>query len=198
MDVSDFIAASSATIGQMEIDGYSKASLKSAKRAMRQYSERCASLGIDEVDRASIESFCDERLGITDPGQRSQAWLSMRKPLLAVMEVHETGNYLDTHQHLFDPQVPEEMSGAFALISEEFIGSMGALSKDTLRGKAALAARFLTFASESGVREVGEIDLALVDSFMESLAGLAQTTPCWSSCLRSRCGSCSTGWRGAG
>lgn len=176
MDVSDFAAASSATIEQMELDGYSEASLKSARRAIRQYSERCGTLKTAVVDKASIESFCDDKLGIVDPADRSQAWLSMRKPLLAVVEMHERGGYLDTHQRLFDPQVPDDMSGAFSLIAEEFVGSMEALGKDTLRGKMALAARFLTFASENGIEEVGEIDMALVDSFMESLSGLSKTT----------------------
>ncbi|MBQ9003390.1 MAG: tyrosine-type recombinase/integrase [Eggerthellaceae bacterium] len=177
MDIREFEAFVPGVLERMRADGYSPGTVGTAEWVYGLFADYCKKEGVEQVDEDAAARFLLDRFGFeADEGYLAPPQCAIRKPLLNAFEVYRTGTYCRTHQQGAVHDVPEGMKPLYSLLITDFVSNQYDICENTKRRKIWVASRFLTFISESGVEDIGELTLGEVDAFLESQSHLASET----------------------
>ncbi len=155
-----------ALIGRMSSDGYSAEMVKNARWVLGNFEKWCGREGVASIGREEAGRFLLSQFDLPiDERDVTPAQCVVRKPLLTLLELDETGTYLKSHQQHPGPEPPP---GQFAKAYEgyaELVRSSD-LAKSTKATKLWRFRRFLAFLDARGVRATGDLTVADVHAYM--------------------------------
>ena len=186
MDIREFEEFVPVVLERMRTDGYSRATMGTAEWVLGWFARFCHEEGVGDVDEAAVADFCAKRFGfVAGESKLLPTQAAIRKPLLTALELYSTGKYSKHHQPGAVHDVPQCMMGTYSLAITDFVGEQRELSRKTKERKIWIAAKFLTFAAESGIVDIADLRTEDVDAFVESLSGYApETLRCFKGTLR--------------
>ncbi len=166
MDIKCLEGAVGALLERLRSDGYSDEMVRNAKWVLGIFAGWCKREGVALVGREEASRFLLEHLDLPiDSRDVTPAQCVVRKPLLTLVEIDETGSYRKAHQQHPGPKPPPtrfaEAYGQYA----EAVGASG-LAASTKSQKLWRIRRFLTFLDSRGVCNLGDLTVADVHAYM--------------------------------
>ena len=156
-----------ALIGRMSSDGYSAEMVKNARWVLGNFEKWCGREGVASIGREEAGRFLLSQFDLPiDERDVTPAQCVVRKPLLTLLELDETGTYLKSHQQHPGPEPPP---GQFAKAYEgyaELVRSSD-LAKSTKATKLWRFRRFLAFLDARGVRATGDLEPSIAAKAMK-------------------------------
>lgn len=166
MDIKDLKGAVGAMLARLRADGYSEEMVRNAEWVLGIFAGWCEREGVASVGREEASRFLLEHLDLPiDSRDVTPAQCVVRKPLLTLLELEETGTYRKGHQQHPGPEPPPaQFAEAFGRY-EEAVRETG-LAASTKSLKLWRIRRFLAFLDARGVRGLGDLTVADVHAYM--------------------------------
>jgi integrase len=159
---------------KMMRDGYSQSMIGEAKWILGHFEEHCARELIEDVSMETIARFLQDKYCIDYKNTVTPMQTVLRRPLLTLMEFHECGSYLKTHQRGATMKVPEAHEGLF-LMYRDFINGLDICIK-TKKRKLWVVANYLVHLTSNGIDAASKFDIGDAPSYMESLTSYSHST----------------------
>lgn len=166
MDIKMLGGAADALVDRLRSDGYSDEMVRNARWVLGNFAKWCEREGVRSVNREEAARFLLAQFDLPiDERDVTPAQCVIRKPLLTLLELEETGTYLKSHQRHPGPEPPpEQFAGAYAGYAA-LVGSSG-LAGSTKALRLWRVRRFLLFLDSRGVRKIGDLTVADVHAYM--------------------------------
>ena len=166
MDIRDLKGAVDAMLARPRVDGYSEEMVRNAGWILGNFAKWCRREGVARIGRDEAARFLRDQFDL-DIGRRdvTPAQCVVRKPLLTLLELEETGTYRKAHQQHPGPEPPPaQFAEAFGRY-EAAVRETG-LAASTKSLKLWRIRRFLAFLDSRGVRDLGGLTVADVHAYM--------------------------------
>lgn len=123
MDIKMLGGAADALVDRLGSDGYSGEMVRNARWVLGNFAKWCEREGVRSVNREEAARFLLAQFDLPiDERDVTPAQCVIRKPLLTLLELEETGTYLKGRQRHPGPEPPpEQFTGAYAEIGRAHV-----------------------------------------------------------------------------
>jgi len=174
MKVIEIKETAKALYARMEKDRYSQSVIEVTKWVIDHFERYCNDRGIASVDVPRIAQFLAEQYDIDYQYPKLRMQSQLRRPLLILVEFHESGSYCKTHQRGSTTEIPLEYA-PFFMSCRDFVNGLGIGVKSKAR-KLWTITNYLAYLVSIGVTDVRDIKINDSHRYLNSLDKYSPST----------------------
>jgi integrase len=174
MNVNELQPTAEALYKRMIQDGYSQNVLDTTGWIINHFKKYCLANGAGTIDVPLIARFLSEQYDIDYQNPTAGMQTVLRRPLLILMEFHESGSYCKTHQRGSTTEIPIEYEEMF-LLYREYVNGLDISGKTKAR-KLWAATNYLAYLVKEGVTDTKDFHVGDAPKYMGTLERYSHST----------------------
>lgn len=168
MNTKEYIEFIPVFLKKLKEDGMSESVIETNIWIVNHFKKYCLLNNIENVNMGVIKDFYFNQYDIDIYNTQGQMQTVLRRPLLILMELYESGSFYKSHQKSVKTNVPEEYFELFVKIQNEFINSLECNIKGKER-KLWVIANFLTYLCDRKVNTITLLTIEDISSYILEL-----------------------------
>ena len=153
-------------ITKLENDGISHDTMEVSKWITNYFKEYCLDNNIKFIDLEVIHKFYKNRFGYNIDEANCNVQISIRRPLLILMEYYQTGTYLKSHIKGHELLIPTCYIELYSKLKQEYIDK-SVLSNSRKKRKTMAIGKFLTYLNDNNITNIKDLTVNNVSEYIE-------------------------------
>ena len=153
-------------LSKIENDGVSNDTLNISKWITNYFKEYCLEKNIECIDMEVISIFYKKRFGYNIDEPNCNVQISIRRPLLILMEYYNTGTYSKSYKKGHELLIPNCYSELYSKLKLEYINKSN-LSDGRKKRKSIITGKFLIYLNDKKLTNIKNITINDVSEYIE-------------------------------